>query len=286
MADSITPNPFRMRVLLVVGLGIAAMCSVLFLPPIAQDQAYHNFADQRTMLGIPYLFNVISNLPFIVVGVAGVSFILRHGRKQLDGPHIDPWERWPFLFLFVGVGLTGFGSAYYHLAPSNARLFWDRLPMTIVFMSLFDAIIGERISLKAGRQLFLPLVGAGIASVVYWYLGELRGAGDLRFYGFVQFSPLLAIPLILLLFPPRYTRTADLFGAVGWYGLAKILELLDVQVFALGGLFSGHTLKHLASAAGAYWILRMLQLRRPLELSDQHNAGLVTAATPTASTFL
>lgn len=253
-----------MRVLLVVGLGIAALCAVLFLPSIAQDRAYHNFADQRTMLGIPHVFNVISNVAFVVVGAAGVFFILRHGKKQPGGPWIDPWERWPFLVLFVGVGLTGFGSAYYHLAPTTARLFWDRLPMTIVFMSLFDVIIGERISLRAGRRLFLPLLGAGIASVVYWHLGEIRGTGDLRFYGLVQFFPLLAIPLILLLFPPRYTRTADLFGVVGWYGLAKIFELLDGQVFAFGGVVSGHTLKHLASAAAAYWILRMLRLRRPL----------------------
>lgn len=140
--------------------------------------------------------------------------------------------------------------------------------MTIAFMSLFASIIAERISLSAGRLLLLPLLALGIVSVMTWHLGEVRGAGDLRLYGFVQYFPFLAIPLLVLLFPPRYTRTADLFGALGWYGLAKVLDLLDAQIFALGNLVSGHTLKHLASALGTYWILRMLKTRHPLAVPD------------------
>lgn len=276
------PQSFRMSVLLILGLAISTTVAVLFLPPIAQDKAYHNFADARSLLGVPNLLNVISNIPFVVVGALGVIFLLRQGPMRQGGPLIDPWERWPFLVLFGGVGLTGFGSAYYHLVPTNATLFWDRLPMTIAFMSFFAAIIAERISLSAGRWLFLPLVAAGMGSVVYWQLGELQGAGDLRFYGLIQFFPLLAIPLMLLLFPPRYTRTADLFGVVGLYALAKIFELLDAQIFASGRLVSGHTLKHLASAMAAYWILRMLRNRSPVESfrPQQPEAPLTTAPTP------
>jgi hypothetical protein len=276
-----------MRALLIAGFGIAAIGAALFLPPIAQDASYHNFADQRSLLGVPNLLNVISNAPFLVVGTFGLIFMLRQGSRGGRRAFMDSWERWPFVVLFAGVGLTGFGSAYYHLAPTNATLFWDRLPMTIVFMSLFDAIIAERISVRAGRQLFLPLLAAGVASVVYWHLGELRGVGDLRFYGLVQFFPLLAIPVMLLLFPPRYTRTADLFGVVGWYVLAKIFELFDGQIFALGGLVSGHTLKHLASAMAAYWILRMLRARRPVDAFDsQADVTSVAPATPTSLTRL
>jgi hypothetical protein len=51
---------------------------------------------------------------------------------------------------------------------------------------------------------------------------------------------------------------------VGFYVLAKILETADRQVFGLGRIVSGHTLKHLAAAAAGYWILRMLQKRTPL----------------------
>jgi hypothetical protein len=280
--DEPTVQTFRMRVLFILGLAIGATVAVLFLPPIAQDKAYHNFADARSLLGIPNLLNVISNIPFVVVGALGAIFLLRQWPMRQGGPLIDPWERWPFLVLFGGVGLTGFGSAYYHLVPTNATLFWDRLPMTIAFMSFFAAIIAERISLSAGRWLFLPLVAAGMGSVVYWQLGELQGAGDLRFYGLIQFFPLLAIPLMLLLFPPRYTRTGDLFGVVGLYALAKIFELLDAQIFALGKLVSGHTLKHLASAMAAYWILRMLRKRSPVESlhAQQPAAPLTTAPTP------
>jgi hypothetical protein len=257
-----SPRAFRIRVLLIAGLGLAAVVAVFFLPPIAQDPAYHNFADQREIWGVPNLFNVISNAPFVLVGALGLFFLLGNGATQTAGPFLDCWERTPFLILFAGVCLTGFGSAYYHLAPSNATLFWDRLPMTTVFMSLFAAVIAERISIRAGHWLLWPLLAAGIGSIVYSHMQELTGGGDLRFYYLVQFFPLLAIPLMVLMFPPKYTGTGDLFGVVGLYALAKIFELLDAKLFALGRVMSGHTIKHLLSAMAAYWILRMLKSRR------------------------
>ena len=244
-----------MRVWIIVGIGLAAIVTVLFLPPIPQDPAYHDFADRRPFLGIPNALNVLSNAPFVLVGALGLAFVRR--RAALE-------ERTALLILFAGVGLTGFGSAYYHLAPGNVTLFWDRLPMTIVFMSLFAVIIAERISLTAGRRLLPILLLAGAGSVAYWLVGELSGAGDLRPYALVQFFPLVAIPLILLLFPPRYTRGADLIGALAWYALAKLFEALDAQIFAVGGVVSGHTLKHLASAGAMYWILRMVRTRRAI----------------------
>lgn len=259
------PTPREIRLRVIVGIGLAAIVTVLFLPPIPQDPAYHNFADRRRLLGIPNVLNVLSNAPFVLVGVLGWLFLLREGRARPDGPLTEPWERFTSLALFAGVGLTGFGSAYYHLAPDNRTLFWDRLPMTIVFMSLFAIVIAERISLSAGRRLFPLLLAAGIGSVVYWRQGEVHAVGDLRFYGLVQFFPLVAIPLMLLLFPPRYTRAADLIVALGWYVLAKIFEFLDARIFAWGGLVSGHTLKHLTSAVAMYWIVRMLKRRRPVE---------------------
>ena len=253
-----------MRVWVIVGVSLAAIVTVLFLPPIPQDPAYHDFADRRRFLGIPNALNILSNAPFVLVGALGWTFLLRQGRPRADGPLTEPWERSVFLILFAGIGLTGLGSAYYHLAPGNVTLFWDRLPMTIAFMSLMAVIIAERISLTAGRRLLPILLLAGAGSMVYWLVGELSGAGDLRLYALVQFFPLVAIPLMLLLFPPRYTRGADLVGALAWYALAKLFELLDAQIFAVGGVVSGHTLKHLASAVAMYWILRMVRLRRPL----------------------
>jgi hypothetical protein len=153
------------------------------------------------------------------------------------------------------------GSAYYHAAPDNARLFWDRLPMTVAFMALFSAFIADRINQRIGVQWLLPiLVVAGIASVFYWDWSESVGRGDLRFYFLVQFYPIVALPVICWLFPKgRYTSGRYLAWLIAWYAVAKGLELFDVQVFALlGGTVSGHTLKHLASAVATLVVVRML----------------------------
>jgi len=162
--------------------------------------------------------------------------------------------------MFAGLVLTAIGSAYYHLAPGNARLVWDRLPIMIVFMALLAAVIAERVGIVAGLWLFPVLQAAGIGSVLLWRAGELQGHGDLRFYAAVQVYSILILPLILLV-PARYTRGSDFAVVVGFYVLAKILEESDRQVFAVGHMVSGHTLKHLAAAAAGYWILRMLQKR-------------------------
>ncbi|MGH8586379.1 MAG: hypothetical protein ACREWE_09435 [Gammaproteobacteria bacterium] len=139
--------------------------------------------------------------------------------------------------------------------------------MTIAFMGLFASTITERIDTAAGRWLLWPLVWLGLASVISWHLSEQRQAGDLRLYGFVQFYPLVTIPLLMYLFPPRYTRSGDLFVALGWYFLAKVPEIgvLDHGIYAAGHLVSGHTLKHLAAGMGGYWLYRMVRYRRPVE---------------------
>ena len=177
----------------------------------------------------------------------------------------DSREPIPWLFFFLGLFLTAFGSAYYHLHPGNATLVWDRLPMTIAFTSLIAALFAERISLRSGLFALCPLVLLGASSVFYWRLSELRGFGDLRFYFSVQAYSFLMVLLCFFLFLPRYTRSRDLGVAAAFYFAAVLLEHFDHQVYsALGHLVSGHTLKHLAASASGYWILRMLSLRRAL----------------------
>lgn len=233
------------------------------VPAIPQDPAYHQFADDRTLLGLPYALNVLSNLPFLFVGAWGLAFLARDRATGAHVAFLTPAERQPYWLLFAGVALTGIGSAYYHWRPDNSTLFWDRLPMTIAFTALLSSVIAERINLKIGIRLLGPLLAIGVLSTLYWHVGEQRGAGDLRPYALVQFGTLLAVPLIVWLFPPRYTGTADLFKVLGWYGLAKVFEHFDSGVFNLIGV-SGHTLKHLASAIGAWCIVRMIERRRPL----------------------
>lgn len=256
----------RQRLNLLLALTLPVLVLTFLEPPIAQDPSYHNFADQRLIWGVPNFFNVTSNAPFLIFGVMGLLFLWRLRRTGGWPAFVDLVERRPYLVFFIGVAVTSFGSAYYHLDPNNTHLVWDRLPMTFGFMSIFAAVIMERIDRDAGLRLLWPLVAMGIASVGYWYWSELHLQGDLRFYVDVQFYPLMAIPLLVALFPSRYTKGEQVYTIILIYALAKAFELLDKPVYQLlGGVISGHTIKHLVAALATYWAMRMLLLRRPLE---------------------
>jgi len=255
--------PRRLRLGLLAAITLAALLTVLSLPPIPQAQAYHNFADQRGLLGVPHFLNVVSNAALVLVGAAGLWCVLQRGKWSGAGVCAQTWTRKPYGVFFLGVLLTGFGSAWYHWMPDNGRLTWDRLPMTLIFMSFLAAAVGERISARAARLGLAPLLVLGMASVILWHVGEQRGAGDLRLYGFVQFYAALAIPMIVLLFPSRYGGDRDVLQALGLYALAMLCgELLDARIFALGQIVSGHTLKHLLAGAAAYRVLHMLTARQ------------------------
>ncbi|HUR36331.1 MAG TPA: hypothetical protein VM009_00845 [Terriglobales bacterium] len=247
----------RLTILLFVA--IAVMVAVALSPRVSQPLAYHHFADTRALLGVPNALNVLSNLPFLIVGAWGTWFLI--GRR---GAFVEPIEHLPYLIFFLGVALTCFGSGYYHLAPDNDRLVWDRLPMTIAFTALFAALLGERVGIIAGLRALPIFLLVGASSVGYWIWTEHVGRGDLRPYLFVQFFPILAIPLLISLFPPRYTRALDFSYVIGFYLLAKVLEFSDAAIFtATRNLVSGHSLKHLAAAVAVWFVLRMLEKRQP-----------------------
>jgi hypothetical protein len=249
----------RAGVWLFLVLAIIVGAAALLAPRFDLPPSYHYFADQRGLFGIPNFGDVASNLLFCLAGLCGLAFLARKSSAQ---QFLDHRERWPYLFVFFGLVLTAFGSAYYHLAPDDSRLVWDRLPMTLVFMPLVAAMIGERVNAKLGLWLLPVLTGVGIGSVLLWRSTVLHGSGDLRFYGAVQVYAVLAL-LAALLLPARYTRGSDLFVVAGFYAIAKVCEMADQQIYSLGHLVSGHTLKHLAAGAAGFWILRMLQKRQP-----------------------
>jgi hypothetical protein len=255
----------RAGLIILAVVTILLFSSLAFIPRIPQPLEFHDFADKRPWLGIPNFGNVISNLPFAIFGIMGFVFILF---SNSSGSFKNSSERIPWLFFFLGLFLTAFGSSYYHLHPNNATLVWDRLPMTIAFTSLIAALFAERISLRSGLFALGPLLLLGASSVFYWHLSELRGLGDLRFYFSVQAYSFLMLLLSLFLFSPRYTRTYDLGTVAAFYFAAMLLEHFDRQVFAILRFVSGHTLKHLAASLSGYWLLRMLQLRRPLVSSE------------------
>jgi hypothetical protein len=246
----------RWRLWVLIGAIAIAAGVLFFFPAIPQSEAYHNFADKRALLGIPNCFDVISNFAFLIVGVWGLVVVWRQAEFA------DARERWPYVAFFVGVTLTAFGSSWYHLNPNDATLVWDRIPMTIGFLGLVAALLAERVSVRIGLWLLAPLIALGVASVIYWEITQHQGHGDLRPYVFAQFGSLLILILLIFLFPARYTRTYDLGISLGLYALAKLLEAADRPIYTALRFVSGHTLKHLAAALSAYWIVRMLRLRR------------------------
>jgi hypothetical protein len=244
--------------MVLIGLLVAGLLGLFIIDPIPQAPAYHLFADVRSIFGIQNFNNVASNAGFVIVGVIGLFVMLGAKRSSIFTQRTDAW---PYLIFFAGVALVSVGSSYYHLEPSNERLFWDRLPMSVAFMAFCSAIIADRIHNKFGNTWLLALlVMLGILSLVYWNITESQGQGDLRFYGFVQFYPIFLLPVVLWLFPiSRYTINRYIGWVIAWYALSKVLEYYDKVVFNLTGyLVSGHTLKHLAAAAGAFVVLRML----------------------------
>ena len=255
---------YRLRLLFVCGLSFAVVLAAFFLPRIPQDPQYHRFADQRIFFGIPNFNEVFSNFPFVLAGGFGIWYTARRLFADIDSPQESRWLYLTYLGFFSGVFFTGFGSAYYHLAPDTASLFWDRLPMAVAFMSFLCAVIAERIGSRIGLVLLAPLIILGIAGVFYWDYSEQMGRGDLRFYILVQFLPLVLIPLILILFPTKYTRGGDFVGALIIYGMSKVPEALDSRIYALGNLIGGHAIKHILAALAVYWVLRMIRKREHL----------------------
>jgi hypothetical protein len=249
-------NNFRLSCL--AGFTLLAIVVVFFIPPIPQDPAYHDFADQRTLHGVPNFWNVASNLPFVIAGLLGLLVLA--GRKPLTGGL--PELKWAYVVFFAGVLLTGFGSAYYHLDPVNESLVWDRLPMTLAFMAFFSIIVGEYLSPGAGRALLWPLLLVGMLSIVYWHMTERAGDGDLRPYGLVQFLPMVLIPMILLMFHSRLNGSVFLWANIAAYALSKITEHYDAEIYALTGTLSGHSIKHVLAAVGTLFICLALRRRR------------------------
>lgn len=240
---------------------LAIVCYFMFVPPINQDLTYHNFADKRSLFGIPNFGDVMSNLIFFVVGIYGLNLI--YSRQVINGI----WKlRLPILY-FSGVMLTCVGSAYYHYNPNNTTLVWDRLPMAIVFMTLLSAILENRVfgSISHLHKFIIQyvLIIIGLISVTVWSLYD-----DLRLYILVQFGSMLYVIGVILNdirkfgFARVYSNTNPnkyLILGMGFYILAKILEYYDKQTFYLTfHILSGHTLKHLTAGIGAFYCGRYM----------------------------
>jgi len=268
---------------LCVPIALAALAAAwgIFSPPLQQAQAYHLFADTRALLSIENAADTLSSLAFLLVGAVGMALLWRERAAGRSERFASAQEMRPYRVFFLGVALISAGSAYYHLAPDDARLVWDRLPMTLAFMSLVSAVVAERISVRAGNMLLVPLVLLGLASVAYWRASAIWGFENLRPYMAVQYGSIAVVLAVAALYRSRYTHGGVIFALAAAYGIAKILESFDREVFALGQWLSGHTLKHLAAAAGIYLLLKSVERRRPLPAAGEASP----AALPRAGTL-
>ena len=233
---------------LLIAVFVITAIALYFLDPIAQDLAYHRFSDCREYLGIPHFMDVISNLPFVIIGFMGIRLARKAYLKKSMTYFLMSF------ILFVGVFFTGLGSAFYHYSPNNFTLIFDRLPMTLVFTAFFSTIIYDYVDRRAGAMVFYTLLTLSVYSIFYWYYTEIIGAGDLRLYAFIQFFPVLAVPLILIFYRNTELYTKQILYAFGAYAVAKLFEHFDVQVFEFLGFISGHTIKHIVSAVAIYFI--------------------------------
>jgi hypothetical protein len=244
------------KLLPILGVSLLAALILLSMNPISQESGYHQFADSRTIVNIPNFFNVLSNLPFLIVGFLGIRLMLA-GELNLRDAHLNK----AYLLFFMGVLLTGLGSVYYHYRPDNSSLLWDRLPITISFMAFFCAIVGECISITLAKRLLLPLLALGIASVFYWHITESHGQGDLRPYILIQFLPIALIPLILWQYDGKQKGCQYVWLVLGAYFLAKVAESLDAGIYQNTHIISGHSLKHLLAGFGTYIVYATLKAR-------------------------
>lgn len=242
----------RTAYILIALIAALVIAFVGTMAPIPQDLNYHIFADTREFLSIPNALNVISNLPFLFVGLLGLYYM---AKSKNDMPFIINSNRWGYFSIFLGTALVGLGSGYYHLSPNNQTLVWDRLPMTIAFMGLYSVIISEFLNERVGKIFLIPLLVAGIFSVLYWWVTEIKTVGDLRPYVVVQFFPILTIPILLTCFKSKYNLTSYYWWLLLTYILAKLFEHFDSQIYETISLVSGHSIKHILPAIGLYLLL-------------------------------
>ena len=155
--------------------------------------------------------------------------------------------------------LTAFGSAWYHAAPSDATLVWDRLPIAAAFAGLVAATIADRQRAWA-RPLTVGLGSVAVATVLLWAV-----TGNLLPYVMMQLVFVAVALLTTALVRSRWTHARAVYLAAATYGLAVVCERYD-RPFAevLNGIVSGHTLKHLLAATALLLIFMMIARRQPL----------------------
>jgi hypothetical protein len=248
------PNVARARLQTwgLVGIAIVLFAVLRFVfGPLPQDPSYHLFADTRLCGPIPRAGDVLSNLSILAAGIAGVALWRR--------VHIEPGERAAYALLVAGMLLTAVGSAYYHWAPSDARLIWDRLPMSFVLAAMVALVLADRVDPAFARVGWWPFALLGAAGLLYW-----AWSGDLLLYLVMRVGAGVLIICLCLLRRGMHSHVGWLIAALALDMAMSASERLDREIFsATGGLVSGHNIKHLLAGALLGCLLMWLLQRKP-----------------------
>lgn len=251
------------RNIILYSIALGSFIVIFLFEPLCQDQRYHIFADQRSLFDIPNFFDVTTNIFFAFIGFLGMYFTIKNKQS---------FAKWAWPIFFFGIFTLFLSSGYYHWIPNDETLVWDRLSLALIFASMVIALLSEFLSAKIERFFLIPAILFGICSVIYWYVFD-----DLRFYFWVQLAPMITIPVLLILYPSRYSHKMYLLMTLIFYILAKIVEIYDHEIYVLNNkLLSGHSLKHIFAAIGVLYMLQMIKkrnLKSPADIHEKNEVG-------------
>lgn len=240
--NRVNPLFFTLGLFATVFLVFSSIWSLL---PAQDASSYFNYADQRCILGINNFSDVVSNLAFTVVGLLGFYWIKNNVNLHYEFKILGN-------FMAAAMVLVSIGSAFFHYIPTVERLFWDRVPMVLGFISLIGLLVADRVNKTMGLKTFFILFVLSVITLALWRLNYL----DLRPYLLIQFGSLLFVVLIIILKSRGTISNSAIWVSFGLYILAKAFEIADNSMWNLTGIISGHTLKHLAAALAMYFLLK------------------------------
>ena len=207
-----------------LGVVLALLTAGIFGPFVAQPGHLHGFVDQRSWWEIACAMDVLSNLPFALLGLMGLVCLFSHRRR------IPLAQRGLVTLFFIGLAVTAVASSWYHSQADDAGLAIDRLGMVVAFAGLLGLAAADRISARAGVALGLAVLVLGPLSVAVWF-----ASGNVLAWAALQFGGMALVLWLIVI-----------------YAVAKIFEQADEAVYALSSqLVAGHSIKHVVASFAA-----------------------------------
>ncbi len=247
------PRPWRGHALGLFALG--PVLALALMSPVIRGPGFHRYADDRALLGVPNAGDVVSNLPFVVVGLAGLALVRRaHGLPRAL-----------VALFFVSVAGIGLGSAAYHAAPGDVTLALDWMPIVLTLAFLVSLLLADRVDRRTGTLAAVVLPAIAIGAVLWWWGGGGTAGGDMRWYAGLQLSMVVAVPVIVAMYPRGRLAARYLLLGVACFVLARLTNAADASLLATTGV-SGHSLKHVVAAAATgcvYLAVRRAALAAP-----------------------